>query len=81
MLYVTERCVIRLTGAGLVATEVMPGIDPQRDIVDASLGRVALAPDAKVLPASLLGTGPMGLKLKAKAAPVVHSHGLAAVAS
>ena len=71
MLYVTERCVIRLTDEGLVATEVMPGIDPQRDIVDASLGRVSLAPDAKILPASLLGTGPMGLVLEPKPAPVV----------
>ena len=41
VLYVTERCVIRLTDDGLVATEVMPGIDPQRDIVDASKGRVS----------------------------------------
>ena len=40
VLYVTERCVIRLTDEGLVATEIMPGIDPQRDIVEASLGRV-----------------------------------------
>ena len=63
VLYVTERCVIRLTDEGLVATEIMPGIDPQRDIVEASLGRVSLAPDAKMLPASLLGTGPMGLEL------------------
>jgi acyl CoA:acetate/3-ketoacid CoA transferase len=61
VLYVTERCAIRLTDGGLVATEVMPGIDPQRDIVDASLGRVSVAPDAKTLPGSLLGTGPMGL--------------------
>ena len=75
VLYVTERCVIRLTDEGLVATEIMPGIDPQRDIVEASLGRVSLAPDAKVLPASLLGTGPMGLELEPKPAPVVASHG------
>ena len=75
VLYVTERCVIRLTDEGLVATEIMPGIDPQRDIVEASLGRVRLAPDAKVLPASLLGTGPMGLVLEPKPAPVVASHG------
>ena len=61
---------------GLVATEVMPGIDPQRDIVDASLGRVALAPDAKTMSASLLGTGPMGLVLRSKPAQVVAAHGL-----
>jgi acyl CoA:acetate/3-ketoacid CoA transferase len=60
VLYVTERCVIRLTEAGLVATEVMPGIDPARDIVAASQGRVKLAPDARVMPLSLLKQGRMG---------------------
>ncbi len=63
VLYVTERCVIRLTESGLVATEVMPGIDPQRDIVDASQGRVRVAEDARLMPVSLLGAGPMGLVL------------------
>ena len=60
VIYVTERCVIRLTDAGLVATEVMPGIDPARDIVAASGGRVTLAGDARVMPLSLLAQGPMG---------------------
>jgi acyl CoA:acetate/3-ketoacid CoA transferase len=73
VLYVTERCVIRLTGQGLVATEIMPGIDPQRDIVDVSRGRVALAADARRMPGSLLGTGPMGLRLGKKPAPVVQA--------
>ena len=78
VLYVTERCVIRLTDGGLVATEVMPGIDPERDIIAASLGRVSLAPDAKVLPKSLLGTGPMGLVLEKKGLPVPHPRAEAA---
>ncbi len=52
-----------MTDRGLVATEIMPGIDPRRDIVDASLGRVSLA-RLKTLPASLLGSGPMGLALE-----------------
>lgn len=60
VLYVTERCVIRLTDAGLVATEIMPGIDPARDIVAASQGRVAVAPGAVAMPLSLLAQGPMG---------------------
>lgn len=60
VLYITERCVIRLTEAGLVATEIMPGIDPARDIVAASGGRVQIADDAQVLPLSLLADGPMG---------------------
>ena len=60
VLYVTERCVIRLTDEGLVATEIMPGIDPARDIVAASQGRVTVAENATLMPLSLLAEGPMG---------------------
>lgn len=60
VLYITERCVIRLTDRGLVATEIMPGIDPARDIVAASRGRVAIAENAASMPLSLLRVGPMG---------------------
>lgn len=60
VLYVTERCVIRLTPEGLIATELMPGIIPERDIVAASQGRVRVAPDAVTLPLSILSEGPMG---------------------
>ena len=60
ILYITERCVIRLTDSGLVATEIMPGIDPARDIVAASQGRITVAPDAVTLPLSLLADAPMG---------------------
>jgi acyl CoA:acetate/3-ketoacid CoA transferase len=60
VLYVTERCVIRLTETGLTATEIMPGIDPARDIVAASQGRVAIAGNATPMPLSLLAEGPMG---------------------
>jgi acyl CoA:acetate/3-ketoacid CoA transferase len=60
ILYITERCVIRLMDQGLVATEIMPGIDPARDIVAASQGRVTLAENATTMPLSLLAEGPMG---------------------
>ena len=60
VMYVTERCVIRLLPEGLVATEIMPGIDPARDIIAASGGRVRVAADAITLPLSLLAQGPMG---------------------
>lgn len=60
VLYVTERCVIRLGDKGLVATEIMPGIDPARDIVAASHGRVTIAENAVTLPLSLLQKAPMG---------------------
>ena len=61
--YVTERAVIRLTEQGLVATEIMPGIDPERDIVGPSEGRVRIAEDASTMPGSLLSRAPMGLVL------------------
>lgn len=60
VLYITERCVIRLTDKGLLATEIMPGIDPARDIVAASHGRVQVAENAPLMPLSLLADGPMG---------------------
>jgi acyl CoA:acetate/3-ketoacid CoA transferase len=60
VLYVTERCVIRLSAEGLLATEIMPGIDPARDIVEASKGRVLVASDARDMPRTLLAQGPMG---------------------
>ncbi|MEJ6390322.1 acyl CoA:acetate/3-ketoacid CoA transferase [Gymnodinialimonas ulvae] len=63
VLYITERCVMRLGDKGLVAHEIMPGIDPQRDIIDASEGRVAVADDAITMPLSLLNDAPMGLVL------------------
>jgi propionate CoA-transferase len=63
VLYVTERCVMRLTEGGLVATEIMPGIEPARDIVAASEGRVRVADNATVLPATLLRDAPMGMTL------------------
>jgi len=63
VLYVTERCVMRLTEGGLVATEIMPGISPESDIVGASDGRVTVAENAVQMPVSLLKAEPMGLSL------------------
>ena len=63
VLYVTERCVIQLTGNGLVATEIMPGVDPREHIVAASSGRVQVAENAKIMSKTLLSEAPMGLSL------------------
>ena len=63
VLYITERCVIRLTDQGLQAVEIMPGIDPQADIVASSQGRVQIAENATLMPLALLRDAPMGLTL------------------
>ena len=63
VIYITERCVIKLKDSGLVATEIMPGIDPQRDIIDVSEGRVQIADNATMISKSILSSKLMGLKL------------------
>ena len=63
VMYVTERCVMRLDEQGLIAIEIMPGIDPARDIIAASGGRVRVAEDANPMPLSILHDRPMGLTL------------------
>lgn len=63
VIYITERCVMRLDADGLIAVEIMPGIDPQTDIIAASEGRVRVVEDATTMPLSLLADGPMGLTL------------------
>jgi len=63
VIYITERCVMRGTRQRLVAVEIIPGIDPARDIVAASQGRVTIAPYAGLMPLALLQTAPIGLTL------------------
>jgi len=62
VLYVTERCVFRLTVNGMELVEVAPGVDLQRDIFD----QMDFAPIIDGRPLSMDGRifsgGPMGLK-------------------
>ncbi|MCC0025515.1 MAG: CoA-transferase [Zhengella sp.] len=48
-LYVTERCVFRLTADGLMLTEVAPGIDPARDVLQRMDFRPLVADDLKTM--------------------------------
>jgi propionate CoA-transferase len=62
VLYVTERCVFRLTPEGLALVEIAPGIDVERDIL-AHMGFVPiLEPAPRLMDARIFGEGPMGLR-------------------
>ena len=62
VLYVTERCVFRLTGAGLQLIEIAPGVDLQADI----LAKMAFAPIIDGTPAlmdeRIFRDEPMGIR-------------------
>jgi propionate CoA-transferase len=61
VLYVTERCVLKLTSEGLAVTEIAPGVDLQRDILD----RMAFRPivgEPQVMDARIFQPEPMGLR-------------------
>jgi len=61
VLYVTERCVFRLTPSGLELTEIAPGVDLQRDILD-RMEFIPLMPiPPRLMDARLFGTGLMHL--------------------
>jgi len=61
--YVTERCVLKLTKEGLVVTEIAPGVDLDQHILGQSDIPLKVAPDMKVMEASLFKPQPMGLEL------------------
>jgi propionate CoA-transferase len=60
VLYVTERCVFRLTADGLQLTEMAPGIDVERDIL-AHMGFRPIIRDVVVMDARIYQARPMGL--------------------
>ncbi len=61
VLYVTERCVFRLTGDGLELTEVAPGIDIRRDIL-AHMDFQPIIHDPQPMDPSIFAFGQMGLR-------------------
>lgn len=60
--YVTDRCTFDLTPRGLMLSEVAPGIDPRRDVLERMDFRPAVAEPLGRWPASPFAPGPMGLR-------------------
>ena len=61
MLYITERCVFRLTAKGLELIEIAPGVDLDRDILAQMDFTPAIAPDLQLMPECIFREEPMGL--------------------
>ena len=53
IMYVTERCVIKLEPAGLTVTEIAPGVDLQRDVLAQADIELRVSPNLKTMDARL----------------------------
>ncbi len=70
VLYVTERCVFRLTAAGMELTEIAPGIDLERDVLAHMGFHPQISPHLALMDAALLREGPLGLRERLLALPL-----------
>ena len=61
-LYVTERCVFRLSEQGLELIEIAPGIDLERDVLAKMAFRPAIASPLAVMNLEIFSPEPMGLR-------------------
>jgi acyl CoA:acetate/3-ketoacid CoA transferase len=64
ILYVTERCVMRLEREGVTVIEISPGLNLERDVLAQSEFPLRVARDLKTTPAALYHPEPIGLTLK-----------------
>ena len=69
VLYVTERCVFRLTAAGLELTEVAPGIDIDRDIL-AHMDFKPVVRNPQAMDPRIFAPEPMGLRERMSVPPL-----------
>ena len=59
VLYVTERAVFELREGWLTLTEIAPGIDLQRDVLDQLAAPIPLSPDLKLMDERIFRDTPM----------------------
>jgi propionate CoA-transferase len=70
VLYVTERCVLRLAPEGLELLEIAPGLDLERDLLAQMDFRPWLPRDPRPMDAALFAPGPMGLRDRLQQRPL-----------
>lgn len=61
-MYVTERCVFELTGEGLLLTEIAPGVDLQKDILEQMDFCPLISENLEQMPADIFNENWGGLK-------------------
>ena len=64
MVYVTERCVLELIDGVVTVTEIAPGVDLQRDVLDKAGYPLAVHPELRLMDPAIFRDEPMGLTLK-----------------
>jgi len=62
VLYITERCVFRLSKTGLELTEIAPGIDLERDILAKMDFKPLIPKDPQLMDPGIFAAGPMNLR-------------------
>ena len=62
VLYITERCVFKLTADGLELTEIAPGIDLQKDILDKMQFKPIINREPKLMDARIFAEEPMSIR-------------------
>ncbi len=65
--YITERCVLKLTPGGIMVTEVAPGVNLERDVLQQSEFPLLISQSLRVMEAALFQPEPIGLDLRSPA--------------
>jgi acyl CoA:acetate/3-ketoacid CoA transferase len=68
VLYVTERCVLELREAGLTVTELAPGADLERDVLQRAAFPLQVADDLRAMDSRLFRPEPLGLLFRERSA-------------
>src|SRR5277367_2814970 len=70
ILYVTERCVMRLERKGVTVVELAPGVDLKRDVLAEAEFPLRVAPELRKMDSALFHPAPINLKLRPALEPL-----------